>query len=140
MKLRLPFIIIFAAVFAMLWGIMEAHADLTWQTPIGTIGLPLTASQAVVGYDGILKVAIAGFSLPVYTDPKQFVSLQLGAVAPWQTNGASVEPYVALGHDLARELPLLSLYPDLHLNAFGRYDSETGKAGAGISFSYSFAQ
>lgn len=117
-----------------------ANADLTWQTPIGTIGLPLTATEALIGYDAALKQAIAGVSLPVYTDPKGFVSLQVGAVSPWQTNGAGVEPYISASHDILREIPNLSEYKSAHINIFGRYASEQGKAGVGVAFSYSFAQ
>lgn len=117
-----------------------SFADLTWETPIGTIGLPLTATEALIGYDAVLKQSIGGISVPIYTDPKKFVALQAGAVAPWQTNGPTIEPYLALGHDILREIPLLSQYQSAHLNVFGRYASNQGKAGLGVSFSYSFAQ
>lgn len=117
-----------------------ANADLTWQTPIGTIGLPFTATEALIGYDAVLKQSIAGISLPVYTDPKSILSLQVGAVAPWQTNGAGIEPYIGIGHDIIREIPVLQDYQSLHANVFGRYASEQGKAGVGISFSYSLAK
>lgn len=76
-------------------GASSVYADMTWDTPYGTIGLPLQSSEALIGYDAVLKQAVAGFSLPVYSDPKKILSLQIGAVAPWQTNGATVEPYVA---------------------------------------------
>lgn len=115
-----------------------AAQGLTWQTPIGTIGIPLEATEALVGYDGVVKQAIAGLSLPVYVSPGDLIALQLGAVAPWQTNGPTIEPYVAAGHDIAREIPGLSQYKSLHINVFGRYVSNQGKAGAGISCSYSF--
>lgn len=119
---------------------LTCQADLTWNTPIGTVGLPLSATEALVGYDAVLKQSIGGFSLPVYTDPKKIVSLQLGAVAPWQTNGPTIEPYLAAGHDILREIPVLSQYQSAHVNVFGRYASNQGKAGVGVSFSYSFAQ
>lgn len=116
-----------------------ANADsLVWNTPYGTIGLPFSSTELLVGYDGILKQAIGGASLPVYTDPKKIISLQVGAVAPWPTNGAGVEPYIAVGHDIAREIPYLQQFASFHLNAFGRYATAQGKAGAGISASYSF--
>lgn len=116
-----------------------ACADLTWQTPIGTLNLNVATTQAVVGYDGILKQAIAGASLPVYTDPKGIVTLQVGADAPWQTNGATIEPLIMAGHNILKEIPALATsYPNASLNIFGRYASETGKAGAGIAFSYQF--
>ena len=120
----------------------KALADnLQWQIPnFGLVNLNLTTSEALVGYDGIKKVALSGVSLPVYTDPKGIVTLQLGAVSPWQSNEATVQPYIAAGHDIAREIPILAQFKSLHLNVFGRYDSGNGKPGAGISFSYSFAQ
>jgi hypothetical protein len=126
-------------VLTLLIGPRWAFADgLTWVTPIGTVGLPLTATEALLGYDAVLKQAIAGASLPVYTDPKGFVSLELGAVGAWPNNGAGVEPYVALGHDIAKEIPALAEYKTVHINVFGRYASEQGKAGVGVSLSYSF--
>lgn len=119
-----------------------ARADtLQWQTPVGLINLNLTTTEALLGYDGILRQAVGGASLPVYTDPKGIVALQLGAIAPWPVgNQATIQPYIALGHDIAREIPGLSQFQSIHLNAFGRYDPGLGKAGAGISFSYSFAE
>ena len=130
-------VIVLAILIAGVW---QARADsLVWQTPYGTVGLPFSATEALIGYDGILKESIAGVSLPVYTDPKGIVSVQLGAVAPWQTNQATVQPYVAAGHDILREIPYLSQFQSAHLNLFGRYSSGTGKAGAGISGSYAWA-
>jgi hypothetical protein len=126
-------------IFAV-FAVTHAHADdLVWQTPMGTFGLPFKASEALVGYDGINKQAVAGFSLPVWTDPKNIVVLQLGAIAPWQTNEATVQPYIGLGHDILRDIPSLDGYDSLHLNAFGRWDTGNGRAGCGLSFSYSFA-
>jgi hypothetical protein len=115
-----------------------AHADLVWQTPYGQIGLPLTAIEALSGYDAVLKQGIFGTSLPVYIDPKKLFALQVGAIAPVKTNGPTVEPYVAGGLDILREIPGLAQYQSAHLNVFGRYSSNQGKAGVGISFSYSF--
>lgn len=113
--------------------------DLTWTTPIGTFGLPFNATEALIGYDGINKQAIAGASLPIWTDPKNIVVLQLGAIAPWQTNEVGVQPYIGLGHDILRDIPALQGYQSLHLNLFGRWDTGNGRAGAGIGFSYAFA-
>jgi len=144
MKKHADLILIWTAVIVGLYfvGSSSVYADatpLTWQTPYGTFGLPYTATEALIGYDGIIKEAIAGFSLPVYTDPKGIIALQVGAIAPWQTNQATIQPYVAAGHDLLREIPYLSQFQSAHLNLFGRWDSGSGKAGAGISFSYGFA-
>jgi hypothetical protein len=113
--------------------------QLQWQVPnFGTVNLDLTTTEALIGYDGINKVALAGASLPVYTDPKGILALELGAVAPWQTNEIGVQPFVGIGHDFAKEIPILAQFQTLHLDAFGRWDSANGKAGAGLAVSYSF--
>lgn len=124
-------------------GPKPAFADtatpLQWQVPyFGTINLNLTTTEALIGYDGVLKQAIGGASLPIYTDPAGLVTLQVGADAPWQTNGATIEPLVMAGHDILKEIPGLNQFTSAHLNVFGRWASESGKAGAGIAFSYSF--
>jgi hypothetical protein len=142
MRKQIPLLMLF--LLAPIKHVTAATTDnvgqpIVWQTPYGTFGIPLNATEALIGYDGINKVAIAGFSLPVYTDPKSIIALSVGAVAPWQTNEASIQPYIAIGHDIAREIPYLSSYTSFHLNTFGRWDSGNGKAGAGISSSYGFA-
>lgn len=143
MKSRLyvfPLFLVFVAAI-MIFALGMGHADpLQWQVPyMGTINVNLNTTEALTGYDGVLKQAVAGLSLPVWTDPKGIVSLQAGAVAPWPTNGSTVEPYIAAGHDILREIPGLNQYNSCHLNIFGRYATSVGKAGAGISFSYAFA-
>ena len=141
MKLRLPILILFLALIVAMACIQE-RADaqsIVWGTPIGNIGLNLEATEVLAGYDGILKQAIGGFSTPIYTDPKGIIALQVGAVTPWQTNGTTVQPYIAAGHDLAREIPILASYTSFHLNLFGRYDPAVGKAGAGVAASWAFA-
>jgi len=125
-------------IFAVLLLPSVSFADLVWQTPYGQIGIPLQQTEALIGYDGILKQAIAGASLPVYTDPKAIISIQVGAVAPWPTTAPAVEPYVGVGHDILKEIPGLNQYKSLHLNIFGRYAAtQGGKFGAGASVSYS---
>lgn len=116
----------------------NSNADLVWQTPMGQIGLPFQSTEAVLGFDAVLKQSIAGVSLPVYLTPQQLFSVQVGAVGAWPNNGATVEPYVAAGMDILREIPKLSEFKSAHLNVFGRYASEQGKAGVGVSFSYAF--
>lgn len=119
----------------------KANAEpLVWDTPAGRIGLPFESTEALIGYDAVLKQAIGGFSLPVYTTPKDILHFHVGAVAPWQSNGPTVEPYLGAGHDFAREIPILADYKSVHLNVFGRYAAHQGKAGVGVSFSYSFAK
>ena len=128
--------LLLSAIVVPVWG-----NSLQWQTPIGLLNLDATTTQALVGYDAVLKQAIGGASLPVYTDPKGIVTLQLGAVAPWPVgNQATVQPYISAGHNLLKEIPALSVYQNAAVNVFGRYDPGQGKAGAGISFSYAFAQ
>lgn len=112
--------------------------SLVWDTPVGRMGLPFSATEALLGYDAILKQSIAGVSLPIYTDPREFVALQVGAVGAWPNNGSTFEPYLGLGHDIAKEIPGLKDYKTLHLNVFGRWATERGKAGLGVSFSYAF--
>lgn len=118
-----------------------AGDPLVWQTPYGTMGLPLSATEVLLGYDGILKQAIGGASVPFYADPKNIITASVGAVAPWPNpSGVSVEPYLALGHDILKEIPGLSEFTSCHLNIFGRYAAtEGGRFGAGLSFSYAFA-
>lgn len=132
-------------LFAMLaLGLLATlgHSDpLVWKTPYGTVGLPLDATEILSGYDGILKQAIAGASVPFYVDPKNIITASVGAVAPWpNANGPAVEPYVGIGHDVLREIPTLNQFKSLHLNVFGRYAATSGgRFGAGASLSYAFA-
>ncbi len=140
MRLKTPVLIIALAVMAVLAALQLSFAEnLVWSTPVGTVGLPFEATEALIGYDGVVKQAIGGLSLPVWTDPKGYFALQLGAVAPWQTHDATIEPYVAGGIDILRLIPTLQNYKSAHVNVFGRWVSAQGKAGAGVSFSYSFA-
>lgn len=127
---------------ALLFSAVAVQAEpLQWNVPyFGTLNLNVATTEALIGYDGIVKQAVGGVSLPIWVSPKDIVALQVGAVAPWQTDGPTVEPYVAMGHDILREIPGLDQYKSLHLNVFGRYVSDQGKAGAGISFSYTFAK
>lgn len=133
MKIKsLFFVLVLAAV---------AHADpLVWTTPYGTIGLPLTATEILIGYDGILKQSIGGASVPFYSDPKNIITASMGAVAPWpNASGVAIEPYLGIGHDILKEIPYLSTFNSAHLNIFGRYAAtQGGKFGAGLSFSYAF--
>lgn len=118
-----------------------AYGDpLVWTTPYGNIGLPLTATEVLYGYDGILKQSIGGASIPFYTDPKNIIAISVGAIAPWPNpSGVAVEPYVGIGHDVLKEIPVLNQFQSAHLNIFGRYAStQGGRFGAGISFSYAF--
>lgn len=141
MKLRSPLFIFAIVIIAILGVIESAFSDpLIWDTGYGTVDLRLQSSESVVGYDGVLKQAIAGIALPVYTDPKGIVTLHLGAGAPWPVgNQSTIQPIVMLGHNLLKEIPGLSQYSNIQLNAFGRWATNRGEAGAGIALSYAFA-
>ena len=64
MKMRLPVFVlavVVIAILAVLQNVSKVYADqLTWQTPMGTFGLPFTATESLLAYDGINKVAVAG--------------------------------------------------------------------------------
>lgn len=140
MKLRFLWIaVIMGVAFAVF--VERAFSDtLRWDTPYGLINLNLDSSEVLAGYDGILKQAIAGYSLPVYTTPKNIVTIHIGAGAPWPVgNQSTVQPLVLAGHDLFREIPAMAAYPNFQLNVFGRWATNQGKAGAGLAFSWSFA-
>jgi hypothetical protein len=125
--------------YALMLGETEARADqLVWDTPVGNFNLNLETTESVIGYDAVLKQTIAGVSLPFYTDPKGIITLHVGADAPWQTNGATVEPLIMAGHNILAEIPGLNQFTSAQLNVFGRWSTEQGKAGVGLAFSYSF--
>lgn len=133
------FLVILAGILGL--GFALGHADsLMWSTPYGDVDLRLQSSESLVGYDGVLKQAIAGIALPVYTDPKGIVTLHLGAGAPWPVgNQSTIQPIVMMGHNLLKEIPGLSQYTNFQANVFGRWATNRGEAGAGIALSYSFA-
>jgi hypothetical protein len=129
------------AVLATVFGASRAFAEsLQWQVPdFGLINLNINTTESLVGYDGVLKQALAGFDLPIYTSPLDLITLKVGADAPWQTEGSTVEPMILAGHNILGDIPALDAYSNLQLNIFGRWAAESGKAGAGIAFTYSFA-
>ena len=141
MKLRIPWFLVALAIMAAIGGVEKVFADtLQWDTPYGQIHLNLQSSESLVGYDGILKQAIGGISLPVYTDPKGIVTLHLGAGAPWPVgNQSTIQPIFMMGHNLLKEIPGMAQYRNFQINVFGRWATNQGKAGAGIAGSYSFA-
>lgn len=123
-------------------GICKAD-QLSWQLPgdIGTIGLPFESTELLYGYDIVLEQSIAGASLPVlklFTGSKYEFEGQVGAVGAWPTDDPAVEPYLALGKDIAPYVPVLQRFKSLHLNGFGRYSISKDSLGAGLSVSYSF--
>jgi hypothetical protein len=120
---------------------MSFAESLQWQIPnFGLVNLNVDTTEALTGYDAVLKQALAGFDLPLYTCPGDYITLKIGADAPWQNGGgATVEPLILAGHNILGDIPALDAYSNLQLNVFGRWSSETGKAGAGVAFTYSFA-
>ena len=140
MKTRMlwVFILMGMAAVACLQGM--AHADtLQWQIPnFGLINLNVKTSESLIGYDGVLKQALAGADLPIWISPKNILTLKVGADAPWQSNGATIEPMILMGHNILQEIPLLAQYPNAQVNVFGRWAAESGKAGAGIALSWTF--
>lgn len=128
--------------FALLISpLRPAFADqpLIWDTPYGLFNFNLTTTETGIGYDGINKKTVAIASIPVYTLPHNILALQLGLDGAWPTgNSPLVEPYVAAGHDLLREIPGLADLKSAHLNIFGRWDSTQGTPGVGASFTYAF--
>lgn len=117
------------------------HADaLVWDLPggIGKIGLPFQSTEVIpVGCDGVLKQVITGASLPVL-NIKNTVFGQVGAVGVFGSQSLNAQPYLGLGMDILRYIPVLAQYKSLHLNGFGRWATDQGKLGAGVSISYSF--
>lgn len=123
-------------------GCVKAFADnLSWDIPggIGTIGLPFQATEALYGYDIALKQNIVGASLPVL-NIKNTVYGQVGAAGVFGSQSLNVQPYLGIGVDIIRFIPTLNQFKSLHLNGFGRWATDQGKPGAGLSISYSFAQ
>lgn len=129
-------------VLCSLYGICWADG-LQWGLPggFGTVQLPFQSTELLLGEDFVLGQGIGGVSLPVLTlFPGKLMQLdgQLGAVGAFPTQSANVQPYLALGKDIARLIPVLDSFKSLHINGFGRYATDVGKPGAGVSVSYSF--
>jgi len=143
MKLRSPLFVIIVAVMALFAIVMEAsqaHAQpLVWQTEYGTFNFNLATTETGLGYDAINKKTVAIASVPVYTLPHDILALQFGVDGAWPTGPANlIEPYVAAGHDILREIPVFADYKSAHLNVFGRLDTTNGRPGVGISGTYAF--
>lgn len=141
MKLRLPVIIIFVAIMAAIWAVQEAFADpgqaLVWNTPYGLFNVNPTTSEELIGYDAILKQAVGGIAQPIYTDPKGIITIHLGGVAPWPVgNQATIQPLIAAGHNILKELIPSAQAVNVQMNVFARYVPGNGKAGMGVVASY----
>lgn len=128
-----------AMVAVLLSGMgLSVNADpIQWELPfgVGSVQFPFQTNRMVGGYDLILNKPIGGFS----TDVAHFFRIfnaQVGAVGDPKEN--AVQPYLAAGIELSEKLPILSQYTNLSIDAFGRWDTTVGKAGAGFAASYRF--
>lgn len=145
MKIRLPIIIIALAIMALFWGIQEATAEgLHWDLPggIGTIQLPVNPTDIlpVIGYDFVQKEAIAGAAASLITLFKE-INGYAGGVGSFNTKGPFGQPYLAIGSDFARYVPVLRQVQNLQVHAFVRYvPSGTNEKnyGSGLSIAYKF--
>lgn len=144
MKMRLPFfVIVIVGMIAIAFGLAKRAnaASLVWDTPLGTVGLPFESTELVAGYDIRYNQGISGASLPIWQLPNNLAALQVGAVGAWATQAANAQPYIAFGHDFAKDIPVLAQYQNAHFNAFGRWASDRGDKipiGYGVSVGYSF--
>lgn len=128
------------AVLCTLFPLSVCSADqLVWQLPggIGQVGLPFQSTEVLAGYDIALKQTVTGASVPVL-NVKNVVYGQVGAVGVFGSQSLNLQPYLGLGIDVLRFIPTLNQFKSLHLNGFGRYATDQGKFGSGLSVSYSF--
>lgn len=128
------------------FGPRFAFADgLQWNLPggIGTVQIPVSPADIipVIGYDGIQKEVIAGGSASLLTLFKE-INGYAGAVGAFQTHGPYFQPYLAVGSDFARYVPVLRQVQNLEVHAFARYipSPESGQKnyGAGGALAYRF--
>lgn len=143
MKLRNPVFVIFVALMAIMACLLEAHADgLSWDIPggIGTVQLPTSATDVLplAGYDFVQKQVITGASASLMTLFKE-INGYVGAVGEFQTQAPNVQPYVALGVDVAKYIPGLNQIANLQIQGFCRYVASTNQhLGSGVSVAWKF--
>ena len=131
----------------LLWPWKPAQAeDLQWNLPwgIGTVQLPTEGKDIIptVGRDFVLNDNIGGVSASLLTLYKE-VNGYAGVVGAWDSKDAAVEPYLALGADVIKYVPMFNQFKSLQLHGFGRYSTTHGGSfkehlGAGIALAYSF--
>lgn len=131
-------------------GIARADA-LVWDIPggIGSFQLPtsFTDLMPTIGQDFVKQKTIGAISTPVLTlfgEVKGYV----GAAGAYHFNepvtGRYIEPYLALGADIKKYVPVLNQFEALHIHGFGRYDTTEGgpkiisHLGAGVAVAYKF--
>jgi len=123
-----------------------AKADgLSWNLGSwGTVQLPGSYSDIspLYGYDFIQKQQIVGADATLLTLFKE-VNGYVGAVGAFESQGPNVEPYLALGADVAKYVPVLNQFKSVSVQGFGLYSTSVGgrfdqHLGAGLAVSYSF--
>lgn len=140
------------ALVVSMWPLRPAQADgLAWDLPwgIGVVELPtsLTDLMPTIGQDFIKAKTIGAITTPVVTLFKE-VKGYVGAAGAYHFNepvtGRYVEPYLALGADVKKYIPVLNQFTALHIHGFGRYDTTEGgpsiknHLGAGLAVAYKF--
>lgn len=124
-----------------------AHAgSLQWDLPfgIGTVQLPTQGDDFLptIGGDFVQRQTIVGVSTSLLTLYKE-VNGYAGVVGEFHSQAPNVQPYFALGADVAKYVPIINQFKSLQVHGFGRYVSSEGGSfrehlGAGIALAYSF--
>lgn len=125
-----------------------SHADgLQWDLPwgVGTVQLPTSGSDIIplIGRDFVRDQTIVGVSASLLTLYKE-VHGYVGCVGEFETQAPNVQPYLALGADVAKYIPILNQFKSLQVHGFGRYATSSGGSnisehlGAGLALAYSF--
>jgi len=136
------------AFLCLLCGIVgAAHADgMQWNLPygIGTVQLPTKGEDLLptFGRDFVKQQTIVGVSSSLLTLYKE-VNGYVGVVGEFHSQAPNVQPYLALGADVAKYIPIVNQFKALQVHGFGRYVSSEGGSftehlGAGIAVAYSF--
>lgn len=115
--------------------------DLQWGLPggIGTVQLPssLSAVLPVAGKDFVLNQYVVGMTAVPLTLFKEIYGY-VGGVGVFNSQSLNVQPYLGLGTDVSKYIPGINQIADLHIQGFGRWATDQGKPGAGLSASYQF--
>lgn len=131
----------------VLSAVSFTHAEgLQWDLPggIGTIQLPTSGKDIIplVGRDFVLNQTIAGVSASFLTIYRE-INGYGGVVGEFHSSTPNIQPYAALGADVAKYIPGLNQFKALQLHGFGRYAASQGGSfrehlGAGLSLAYLF--
>ncbi len=137
------FVILTISLISPIWS----YADgLQWDLPygIGTIQLPTKGEDLLptIGGDFVQRQTIVGVSTSLLTLYKE-VNGYAGVVGEFHSQVPNVQPYLALGADVAKYVPIINQFKALQVHGFGRYVSSEGGSfrqhlGAGIAIAYSF--